>query len=426
MALRFKVVRFKYILSVLILSLSAFLACRSNPAAPTLTGDKTVRVLTIMPDSTTVTIGTKVTFTLSPGTTPFPKPFMITWGIDTVKVVQASVDTLAFTFMVLGKHAISAIYTDSTGTKRDSAKTIITVDSAVAPPVSGLGAFYVEVNHDTLDRSKYATYCAASANYVPSNVSGHTFSLTLAFSRKQLNGPDGININLTGGVTGPVPATYPIVAYGQYNGFIGTLDTGGIEFASLAGGSFTITKFDTAGNLVSGSFHLLVAKSQPTPDPNMVDTINGSFSDVGIATIMFGQGSFSANTNGIAFQPNVQAPVGLEVSNTLGNHRLTIDALETIGSKTLELTLTINTPQLGTFTPSNGETPGTVYCVYSDGTNVYSTRDPFTTGSLTITAFDPINRRLSGTFNFTPGIYNTSTTVQITGGVIDSVQWMQE
>jgi len=357
---------------------------------------------------------------------PFQKPFTISWRIDTMQFVQTSVDTLAFTFTTLGKHNISAISTDFTGTKPDTAKTIVTVIDTVSAAPTGLGAFEVVVNHDTLDRSKYQNNCAASIDYFPSVTSGHTFSITLNYSRKPLGGPDYILINLLGDVSGPVPGTYPIVLNGQYNGFTGTLDTGGNQFASLGGGSFTITKFDTVGNLVSGSFRFLAAKWQPTPDLNMVDTINGSFTDVGIANLMFGQGNMTANTNGIMFQPNVGKAVQFVVTNTTGDHRLTIDALEAVGSSNLELTLTINTAQLGTFTASNGETPGTVYCVYSDGKSVYSTRSPFTTGSLTITAFDPVNRRLSGTFNFMPGIYNTSTTIPITGGVIDNVEWMQE
>jgi hypothetical protein len=412
--------RFRFLQVGLFFLLASITACSSNPSAPA-SGDTTHRTLKITPDSSAVTVRTKVIFTLTASPTPLPKPYTITWQIDNASFVRTNVDTLSCMFTTLGKHAVSAIYTDSTGTKRDSARTIITVNDAS----SGYGGFKFAVNRDTLDRSQYQNTCSAFARYLPATPGVNYLGINLTFSKSQ-SSSGSTTLSLNGSVPAPIAGTYPFVDFYKDGGFNGGLYVGSQVFGSDYGGTITVTNFDTVNNLVSGTFRMLASQRIPTIDPSKIDTITGSFSNVGITGRMFGQGAMTANVSGTPFQSIDTHGIDVQAYISAGTQLLVIQGQETVDSGTLSLTLDINTPQVGTFTFGDDQTAGSAICAYGTWNQSYSTQSSPNSGTLTITAFDPVNRRLSGSFTASPVISGTDTTVSITSGVLDNVTWVQE
>jgi hypothetical protein len=424
--------RFRLIQSGLFFSLVALIGCSSNSTGPAPgkpgNGDTNLRTLKITPDSSSVTIRTSVTFTLSATPTPLPKPYTITWQIDNAPFVRTSVDTLSCTFTSLGKHSVSAVYTDSTGTKRDSARTIVTVNDTSSLKTSGLGGFKIVVNHDTLDRSQFQNNCVTMAEYTPNTPTDYQLSINLNFSRLQLNGPDEMSIGLVGIVTAPIAATYPIAGISSTTGeFYALFDsTASVEYVSLSGGTLTITKFDTLNNLISGTIQMEASLFAPIKNPNDIDTIAASFSDVGITNRMFNQGAVSADLNGSPYQAADSKGNDVQASLLPSTGVLTILAHQPHDTTVSNIDLFIDAPQVGTFTFGDGKTPGTALFYYYSGNTYTGTQGHTNCGTLTITAFDPVNRRLSGNFTATPTIDGTNTTIPITNGVLDNVQWVQE
>ena len=292
------------------------------------------------------------------------------------------------------------------------------------PVTSNLGSFKVAINHDTLDRSQYQNTCFAEAGFILAEP--YAFSLDLFFSRTQLRGMDDVHIGLAGNMNAPLPGTYPIVSFDLSTGIDGDLDSMGIQYGSLDGGSLTITKFDTINNLVSGTFRMVTAVRWPAPDPTKQDTVAGSFTNVGIYRNMFGQGSMSATIAGTPFKPVLSTQPSLIAFTTPGTGVLEIDGDTWNTNGELKLILTIDSPRVGTFPFGNGTTPGTANLAYDPSHIYYSTQGQQNCGALTITAYDPINRRISAHFTSTPLLVGSDTTLTITDGVIDNVTWLVE
>src|SRR5205814_5761096 len=104
---------------------------------------------------------------------------------------------------------------------------------------------------------------------------------------------------------------------------------------------------DTANNLISGSFRMPTALWAPNKDPNDLDTIVASFSDVGITLRMFNQGAVTATIDGSPFQ--AADSVGNNVDGSLlpATGKLGISARQSPGPNVRIITLAINTPKEG-------------------------------------------------------------------------------
>jgi hypothetical protein len=237
---------------------------------------------------------------------------------------------------------------------------------------------------------------------------------------------NSLEVSLSGRLTAPMTGTFPIVNADSSAGFNGTYSILGEIYGSLGGGTFTITKFDTMNNLVSGSFQMVVAARTPKRDPNNRKTIVGSFSDVVITSRQFGQGSLAATIFNKPFQSVDQFGTNLDAYIFPGKTVLFIDAEGQTDSGTVSLSISINTPQLGTFAFGSNATPGSANCSFSTRNGIYSTSGRSNCGQLTITQFDALHHRLSGTFTATPGRSTTDAGIAITNGVIDNVTWVQE
>ncbi|HET6402679.1 MAG TPA: DUF6252 family protein [Candidatus Kapabacteria bacterium] len=234
-------------------------------------------------------------------------------------------------------------------------------------------------------------------------------------------------ITLNTNSVAPAPATYIL----DTSGIAASIVSDTLSYKSFSGGSFTITKFDTANNLISGTFHFIAYLAGTIEDRTVQDSVvNGSFTDVPIYEGAYGQGTISANVNG--FQMSSK---GKSDANSSGNNAAAYTAKE-YGVFTIhgvsndgaagnrELYLSVASPGIGTF-PLAGMIGAYHAATYQwwNGNTGADTEMTAPAGTLTITKFDANTRRMSGTFFFSGIAYPGNDTIHITNGVIDNVQW---
>ena len=417
-----------FLRALLFLPLCAIVACSSNPSAPgTSTGaskpDTTRRVLTIASDATTPTVHTRVTFTLL-ATPALPKPYSVSWRIDSgssqTTLLRSNTDTLSYTFATLGRHTVRAAYIDATGTQRDSATTTITIADTVPPLSGGLGAFVIMVNNQVFDRSTVPTFCDADAFYFPTQMDGSPGNrIQIAFDYSQTEHKINGDVHLAFWIklTSFLPSTYTLGNSDDLNGDYAQLNITGQEYNSTSGGTLTITSFDTVHNSLSGTFAMVL---QDAGGANVFDTVKGSFRNVCFNIGLFGQGLFTANAGPNTIQTN-GAKNYLKSEYEPGTDQLRFQALQGDSSQQV-LTIWITSPAVGTFPVAWPPRSGNSYFEYSAGFDNYSTQSGGP-GSLTITAFDPVTRRVSGTFSFTGHTQTGGKKIDVTGGIIDNVMW---
>lgn len=408
------------LLRILLFPALAFLVgCSSGPSDVIINKkDTTHFVLKISPDSASARIGSTLLFTLN-STPALPKRHTIDWSIDAEMFTRTNADTFSNKFGTLGTHTLKAVYSDSTGSRHDSVSTTISItDTTTPPPLTDLGAFKFIVNHDTLDRSRYRTNCMAEATYRPGYL-----QLDITYSETMFGGLDTRHILITGPIDRPVPASYAIAAFNSGQGLNASYSYSNVRYSSLNGGLLTITTFDTINNLISGTLTFTALRYQQSD----VDTIAGAFSAVGIINQAFRQGKMTATVDGKEFLPFYGPEKSVQSNMRPDKPLLHIQADGRGDSGIVNLSLTINTPQVGTFSFSDASTSGRVSCYYRTQSQVFSTDVHPNNGTLTITAYDPVNRRISGTFSTSAYLSDgTNTKIEITNGVLDNVTWAQD
>jgi hypothetical protein len=406
---------------LLFLSLAGIMACqapctvdvRQSPAK----AEVVRHALRITPDSSTATVRTRVTFTLS-STPALPKPYSVSWRIGSDQFLRANTDTVSYTFTTLGVHALTAIYIDSTGSARDSAITTITINE---PPPSGneLGAFVMTINNETFNRANVPTYCTAGASLLhtlPNGFPGEWLGLLLNYSRTKYSNYGDIRLQLNMRVSSYAPATYPIGAYEDYDRAYGDLTKDSKNFRSLPGGSVTISSFDTVRNTISGSFWVVFQSL----NGGELDTVSGSFNAVCLTWGTFGQGSYSATAGTLPFRATPDSIVAYYIPATDG---IRIIAAHYVPTQYI-LDIYVKAPHVGTF-PVTATSPSPAYGTYWLGFDEYINIDGGG-GSVTITKYDTVTRRISATFSFTLKSINGPRTIDVTDGVIDNVIWARE
>ncbi|MDP4199725.1 MAG: DUF6252 family protein [Bacteroidota bacterium] len=409
---------------LLVMSLGGMMACSSNPSAPGGSGgaskaDTTRRALKILPDSSTATIRTLAHFTLS-SSPSLPKRYSIAWSFDLAQVVRTNTDSVSYTFTTVGKHTLRAVYIDSTGSRRDSATSIITIVDTVSPLSGGLGAFNITVNGEAFDRGTVPMFCTATAtfsHFLFNGSPGDRMQLGLDYSRTQYNLTGDVHLAFWVRLNNLMPSTYTLTTYGDDNGAYAQLMKDSKEFFSLPGGSFTITSFDTVHNTISGTYSMVL---QDAGGLSVFDTVKGSFTNVCFNVGLFGQGLYTANAGPLTIQQD--GPKNFFISEYIPPvDRLQLESVQNDSSRQV-LRIWITSPRVGTFPVAWPPRPGTAYFEYSAGLDFYSTMSGGP-GSVTITAFDTVTRRVSGTFYVTTHMQTGGKKMDVTNGVIDNVMW---
>ena len=224
----------------------------------------------------------------------------------------------------------------------------------------------------------------------------------------------------------PTPGTYAAASSDSIGAWVQIgFDSSGM--GSIPGsGVVRIVKFDTVNNLVSGTFHFLANNTNTNSE---IDTItSGYFNDISIDMGCYGQGTISATAEGISFSsPNTgyQTAWGFEYagSTVLVLNGDSKDAQGVMRSISIHL----DGPKAGTFV-LGGQTPTAAFYGLTKDTvgnfgHTTGTNSPGSSGSVTITKFDPVAQRISGTFEFTAPD-ESGTSIPVTNGVIDNVHYV--
>jgi hypothetical protein len=225
----------------------------------------------------------------------------------------------------------------------------------------------------------------------------------------------------------PTPGTYPTASTDSIGAWVQ------VQFDSSGKGSIPgsgvvrIVKFDTVNNLVSGTFHFLVNNSATG---STTDTItDGYFNDLSIDMGCYGQGTIGATAEGISFvspDTGFQTAWGFEYA---GSTVLVLNADSKDAQGILRsISIHLDGPGLGTFQLGNQISPTMgFYGLTKDGAGNFghttSTSSPGSSGTVTITKFDPVAQRISGTFQFTAPD-DLGTNIPVTNGVIDNVHYV--
>lgn len=196
------------------------------------------------------------------------------------------------------------------------------------------------------------------------------------------------------------------------------------EGAIPGSGVVNIVKFDTVNNVVSGTFHFL-ANNSNTNSPT--DTITeGYFNDLPITMGCYDQGTIGATAYGVSF---VSADTGFQTAwgfQSPGSPILVLNSDSKDAQGVLRgFSIHLNNPQVGIF-PLGSAASSSAYYSESNGTSGHSisTSSAGSSGMVTITKFDPVAQRISGTFQFTaPDDSNKVTAV--TNGSINNVHYVE-
>ena len=228
-------------------------------------------------------------------------------------------------------------------------------------------------------------------------------------------------------ITAPAPNTFVIGS--DPTTATALVQSDSLQFQSQPGGSVTITKFDTTNNVVSGTFHFTASLTSPNPDPTNVDNVaSGTFNNVPIYVGSFGQGTVNATADGFLFTTNGSSLQSVSAFTTAGSPNLNILAFDDDSATFVQrqLTIAINMPKPGNFVLNDGLTNNSGTAAYSTsgaGTDISITTSSGSSGQLTITKYDIVTHRFSGTFSFNGVDASSGRAVQITNGVINNVQW---
>jgi Family of unknown function (DUF6252) len=284
------------------------------------------------------------------------------------------------------------------------------------------GDFGYTLNGTVFDRVSSGESTTASAS-IDSNwgagVTPGSWLLYINFMDEQISLPSfhTKSIELFVPFTSPVPGMYQITQWNAPAGAQAAVAIDSFQYNSLNGGTLTITKFDTVNNLVSGTFSFTALQA----NGSIVETVtNGSFNDVGIYIGSYGQGTVTANVDSVQFTTHSYSRQPLSAFIANGSNELTIEAFNSTVTQTI--VLSIDNPGVGTFDLTKNINPfGSPS--YSGPNNVSVNGQTGASGTITISQFDTVTHRMSGTFQFSGPNPSTGQTIQITNGVIDSVQW---
>ena len=226
-------------------------------------------------------------------------------------------------------------------------------------------------------------------------------------------------IELSVSLVGPVPKTYAITRWGIPGGATLTIDS--LDYRAIDSGVLTITKFDTVNNVVSGTFRFIGVHGGDTDQ-----VTNGYFTNVGIYSGGYGQGTITADANHSSFPSNFSMPENIAAFIQSGSTTLVIQATDESGSEQQYLELSIVNPKVGMFSLGPSELnilPEAEYANSGGSPDVSVSTQQGASGTLEITQFDTLSHRISGAFHFSGPDATTGETVQVLNGDINNVQW---
>lgn len=230
---------------------------------------------------------------------------------------------------------------------------------------------------------------------------------------------DGTTIELQIQIHSTKPATYLITPVTQEDSATAFVSNDNGTSYTLSSGVVNISSFDTVQNTVSGTFAFVAKLRKDTT--RVVRLSAGQFDKIGVYVGGYGQGYMTAHVENSYFSSTTSdysvAAYIYEQSNGL---HIQAHAMDDAGDDR-EITLYIENPSAKSFTlgPQGYGADGTTYTSSSESTSGgYGT-----VGTLSLTKFDTVSHRLSGTFHFTAPDVRSGRTITISNGVLENVQW---
>jgi hypothetical protein len=214
----------------------------------------------------------------------------------------------------------------------------------------------------------------------------------------------------------PMMGTFPVAATGDRSKASITLKLDTALYGSKAGGTISITKFDTINNVVSGTFSF-----DGSHGSDLEHVTSGYFNEIPIYFGTFGQGLITADVDGDLFTTATTTP-SPSVYTVDSGRTFVITAEGDDPGTSRSLGIGIISPAVGTVILNSGTQSFADYAAVG-GSRVSISTTTGATGIITITKFDWITHRMSATFYFTGYDNNTGNPVSIASGVIDNVQW---
>jgi hypothetical protein len=302
--------------------------------------------------------------------------------------------------------------------------------SATAPPSDPVvpvvthdpGEFGYTYNGTSINRKDYpGVFGYGSVGYSPNyNSTGFTLDITLMLQPS--TAPKERTVELR--VPMPAPMTGTFTTAGGYSGTWVTLKLDTANYISKAGGTITITKFDTINNAVSGTFSFEAA------DGALNEKVtSGYFNDMPIYYGTFNQGLITADIT-IDGVSDRFTSAGTAPSPSL----YTVDSGQTFvimaqaddAATQREIDFGISNIRVGyaNLDQNSGYRWFGQYHSFGAKKAAIITAGG-AVGKITITNFDWKTHRMSATFYMTGYDQNTGSLIDVENGKIDNVQWFE-
>jgi hypothetical protein len=197
-----------------------------------------------------------------------------------------------------------------------------------------------------------------------------------------------------------------------------------MEYYSNGSGTITLTEFDTVNNVVSGSFNFDAIERKPSHnDSNIVHITEGVFNKIPIDGGSFGQGIISAIIDGKSFSTASGLPGATINIGQYSGGSIQINAYSGGNPEWNDLNFGVFTSKPGTYI-LDGAHNSIAGGISKTTGNISIHSFSNATGTFTLTKFDSISQRLSGTFEFSGIDTSTGKTIDVTNGIIDNVHWI--
>ncbi|GEM_PF-2263473 len=301
------------------------------------------------------------------------------------------------------------------GCKQSTAPSTKTTDSTTVTHKSG--EFGWVNGSSSIDRKdySYATSSASAAytNFGPNSTHQLDITLTVYIGAKGIEN----TVELVMPMLTPKLGKISVGASTDLtNGSI-TMKIDTAHYRSIAGGTIEITKFDTLNSTVSGTFSFDAKDGN-----NQVHVTSGFFTDIPIYYGAFHPGLVTATVNGVPFTSQfAQVAPSFWTVDSAYTMVMSIDG-DNNGDVIKSIAFGIEMPMAGYYYDLNGDARWYGSFVQS-GTPVISINSMSgAVGRLTITNFDWVTHRISGTF-YLAGYDKNGDYIDVENGEIDNVQW---
>lgn len=297
-----------------------------------------------------------------------------------------------------------------------------------AEPIRIPGEFGYSLNGQSFDRKNYpvgnVTAYASLGGATGSKILGVTMMINF---NDKFTSSHYVTVNIPIGI--PATGSYSFsLSKGKTaaSGFVQINAALYPLYISNDSGSVIITKFDTVNNIVSGTFNFDAVLTNPQYDTSQImHVISGYFNEIPIDIGSTDQGTMTATIDDEAFS-TISGNPGASISANSKNGKPDIQVTGWDGqpNATKELSFVLYTPKLGVYDLIRSNPVFAILIKVFGKKEVIIASGQGATGNFTLTKFDSVSHRLSGTFDFSGFDSSAGKPIHVANGVIDNVRWV--